>query len=174
MQYLIESAAMKSFSQTSHTDQAPAFDFPKCLTVILSWTAVAIIAIFIFWMSSKDGTTVNEGSGIFSAIKAWLSSVAQSAFGHPVDVSPVGHFCEYLALGMALANALRHHIPTKRAAVLAMILASAYGISDEIHQLFVPQRSCDPADWAVDTIAAIIGSALVSAICTRHARRTSS
>ena len=174
MQYLIESAAMKSISQTSPRNQTPSFDSPKRLTIILSWAAVALIAVFIFWMSSKDGTTLDENSGIFSAIKAWLSSVAQSAFGHPVDVSPVGHFCEYLAFGMALANALRHHIPLRRAAVLAMVLASAYGISDEIHQLFVPQRSCDPADWAVDTIAAIIGSALVAAICTRRTRRRSS
>lgn len=132
--------------------------------VILSWVAVAIMAGIIFWMSAKDGITLDENSGIVSILKTWLASAAQDVFGHPVDVSPVGHFFEYLILGGLLTNALRWHMPPRRAALLAIALASAYGVTDEIHQLFVPMRSCDPLDWAVDTVAGTAGALIACAI----------
>jgi VanZ family protein len=40
---------------------------------------------------------------------------------------------------------------------MAVALASAYGITDELHQLFVPGRVSDPVDWLVDTLGAIVG-----------------
>ena len=122
------------------------------------------MAGIIFWMSAKDGITLDENSGIVSILKAWLASVAQDAFGHPVDVSPVGHFVEYLIFGGLLANALRWHMPLHRAVLLAIALASVYGVTDEIHQLFVPMRSCDPLDWAVDTVAGAAGALIAYAI----------
>ena len=41
-----------------------------------------------------------------------------------------------------------------RAAVLAVLAASAYGASDEWHQSFVPSRSAEVADWMTDTLGA--------------------
>lgn len=139
----------------------------QCVRIVLSWVVVAAIAALIFWMSAKDGVALDEHSGLISAVKAWLADLAQAIFGHPVDVSPIGHFTEYLAFGAALANALRWHLPLKRAALCAVVFASAYGVTDEIHQIFVPLRSCDPADWAVDTVAAAIG-ALVAFVFLRR------
>ena len=126
------------------------------------------MAGIIFWMSAKDGITLDENSGIVSILKAWLASVAQDAFGHPVDVSPVGHFVEYLIFGGLLTNALRWHMPLRRAAVLAIVIASAYGVTDEIHQIFVPMRSCDPLDWTVDTVAAAAGALVTFAILRKR------
>ena len=71
---------------------------------------------FIFYMSSRSGNDIDHNTGIFSAIKEWLSVQALALFGREVDVSPVGHFCEYLALGAALANALRFHLKPEGAA----------------------------------------------------------
>lgn len=156
---------------------------------ILSWVLVVIIAVFIFWMSAKSGIDIDKNSGIFSSIKEWLSAQALAAFGHEVDVSPVGHFCEYLAFGAALCNALRFHMQRSEAghAVLsrtpaanracawvffgAVLIASLYGVTDEFHQIFTPGRSCDPADWAVDTIAAAVGAALVWGACAWARKR---
>ncbi|MFR0868308.1 MAG: VanZ family protein [Adlercreutzia sp.] len=50
-----------------------------------------------------------------------------------------------------------HFWPTRCAATavvrafIAIACASLYGVSDEVHQLFVPERMCDPVDWMVDT-----------------------
>jgi VanZ family protein len=38
------------------------------------------------------------------------------------------------------------------------VLASAYGITDELHQAFVPLRMPDPMDWLVDTVGAAVGA----------------
>ncbi len=130
--------------------------------VVLGWVAVAIMAGVIFWISANTGESVNHKMGVISTTKKVLATGAKAVSGHDVDVSPVGHFTEYLIFGALLFNALRLHLGTKRTLtlVLAVGIASAYGVTDEWHQYFVPDRSCDPADWAVDTIAALCGASL--------------
>lgn len=145
---------------------------PPRAAVVLSWAAVAAVAVMIFLMSAKDATTLDTDSGIITMMKDWLASAAFTLFGHPVDVSPVGHFAEFFLLGCALANALRWHLPLNRAALAAIAAASAYGITDEFHQLFVPMRSCDSADWAVDTVAAIAGALIICAIIRSRRRHS--
>ncbi len=136
--------------------------------VALSWAAVAAVAAMIFLMSAKDGTTLDTDSGLITAVKNWLASAALALFGHPVDVSPVGHFAEFFLFGCVLANALRWHMPLRRCPWMAAALASIYGVTDEFHQLFVPMRSCDPADWAVDTVAALVGALIATAVLQRR------
>ena len=45
---------------------------------------------------------------------------------------------------------------------LACIAATAYGITDELHQGFVPGRDPSMKDIAMDTIGAILGSGLAA------------
>lgn len=139
--------------------------------VIASWAAVAVMAGIIFWMSAKTGIELDEESGIISLVKAWLARVAAAAAGREVDVSLIGHFSEYLVFGALLANALRLHIDLPRAAALAILIASAYGITDEFHQLFVPSRACDPVDWLVDTLAAALGAFLFFVVVALRKKR---
>lgn len=127
--------------------------------IAASWIAVVAMAAAIFWMSANTGQSINQGLGIISAVKAALASGACALFGHEVDVSPVGHFTEYLVFGALLFNALRFHMGPRAALVAALALGSLYGVTDEWHQLFVPERSCDPADWTVDTVASLCGAA---------------
>lgn len=153
----------------------------------LSWAAVAITLAFIFCMSAKTGNDLDNHSGIISIVKNFLVAGATALFGREVDVSPVGHFTEYLLLGAALANALRFTpwtIFERNATVhpagmlgdfpnplVALILSSLYGVSDEFHQIFTPSRSCDPMDWLVDTCAAAIGAAIVWTLLKKHGSR---
>ncbi len=159
------------------------------LKAALSWIAVLILLVLIFWMSNTSGGDLDNNSGIVSLVKNWLAALALEAFGHEVDVSPVGHFAEYLALGAALANALRFTPWTKfrktadgkmhpsgmigdfPAPVAAVFFCSFYGVTDEFHQIFTPNRSCDPADWLVDSCAAAIGAAIIWAILKKRAEK---
>ena len=45
-----------------------------------------------------------------------------------------------------------------QAVVLAIVTASVYGVTDEVHQLFVPFRESSWQDWLADTIGAAIGA----------------
>jgi VanZ family protein len=69
------------------------------------------------------------------------------------------HTTEYAGLALLLCRALRGEgLRWRVAIVAAIVLASGYGISDEIHQRFVPQRDSDVRDWAADTVGASVGA----------------
>lgn len=60
-----------------------------------------------------------------------------------------------------------------RAAAVAVLLASAYGATDEWHQSHVPGRDADPWDWAADTLGALAGGAAGTVILRRRDQRAS-
>src|SRR5205823_4548415 len=58
------------------------------------------------------------------------------------------HFTEYTVLCALLCRALHGEgLATLRVALLGLLLTSAYGASDEVHQSFVPERNADIRDW---------------------------
>jgi VanZ family protein len=71
------------------------------------------------------------------------------------------HATEYAGLALLVARALcGEGLSWLAAALLAVVVASAYGVTDEYHQLFVPLRSGgDVFDWLADTSGAALGSA---------------
>ena len=139
--------------------------------VVFSWVLVAVWAGFIFFMSAHTSSGLDEDMGLISQLLDMLKSWQQALFGPDADiVYSWGHFCEYFVLGALAANALRCHMPLRRAWLVALVLASAYGVTDELHQLFVPTRTCDPVDWTVDTVAAALSVTLVCAIISRRRR----
>ena len=75
----------------------------------------------------------------------------------PVAAGPVGdkvwHALVYGLLGGLMLRALSPARPwpvSGRAALLAVALATLYGLTDEVHQSFVPGRSADAADLLAD------------------------
>jgi VanZ family protein len=80
------------------------------------------------------------------------------------------HFTEYAVLCVLLCRALHGEgLATLRLALLAAVLTSAYGASDEVHQSFVPERQADADDWLADTTGAAAAAALFSTAL--HLRR---
>lgn len=84
----------------------------------------------------------------------------------------LAHFAEYALLGILVFMALDRRA-LRRAVYLAVLTASAYAVTDELHQLFVPGRVADPADWGVDTLGALTGVLLLAYASRRlSGRRT--
>ncbi len=56
------------------------------------------------------------------------------------NVDKIHHLIAYAVLGALVMFALRraHNLPLPKAALLAILIASAYGATDEFHQRFVP------------------------------------
>lgn len=73
----------------------------------------------------------------------------------------VVHAILYGVLAALCARALRQGVGwSPRAALVGgWVIAAAYGVTDELHQLWVPLRSADPADWLADAVGAAIGLA---------------
>ena len=82
---------------------------------------------------------------------------AQGAAGF-LDLSPPWDKLYHAGNFGVLAALL--HLATGRA-WLAVLLASIYGVSDEVHQAFVPGRSADAADWLADTAGALVAVLLL-------------
>ncbi len=82
------------------------------------------------------------------------------------------HLTEYGGLGALFALALRASGARGwRAILLAAVATSLYGATDELHQAFVPNRSCDIHDWLADPLGAALGaSAMALALRLRRPR----
>ena len=75
----------------------------------------------------------------------------------------VEHFTAYGGFALTLLWALsggRLSAVSWGGALAAVAVASMYGVTDELHQYFVPGRSCDVLDWVADTSGAAIGVTL--------------
>ncbi len=83
------------------------------------------------------------------------------------------HLAAYAGLGVLFCRALRgEDLPLLPAVLLAIVLTSAYGATDEWHQSYIPLRSSDVQDWVADTIGAGLGSlAFSTASHLRHRPR---
>lgn len=71
------------------------------------------------------------------------------------------HAVEYALLGGLLYRAFRWGpagVFANRALWLAIFAASLYGVSDEVHQIFVPFREPSGMDWLADTVGAAMGA----------------
>ncbi len=79
------------------------------------------------------------------------------------------HVLEYTVLSLLLCRALHGEgLAVLRAALLALVLTSAYGATDETHQLFVPYRQAGADDWIADTIGGAAGAVLFNTALRRQ------
>jgi VanZ family protein len=114
------------------------------------WLLVVAWLLVLFGVSSLPGST--------------LPSVGW-------DYSQVGHFTGYAILGTLMVFAVGPRRMTVRVALVLLLACSLYGVSDEYHQSFVPGRTPDPVDWAVDTAGAGVAIAAVMLETRRRGSR---
>ena len=78
----------------------------------------------------------------------------------------IEHMLAYGGLGFLLNLSLRIQnkftFIKKYPAWFSILIVSIYGALDELHQLFIPDRSCDILDWTADTIGVIIGVTIMT------------
>jgi VanZ family protein len=77
------------------------------------------------------------------------------------------HFVAYALLGALFLRAfktsrIKNNI--KLMVILSVLLSSLYGISDEIHQYFVPYRDADLMDVLADTLGGLMGVYIYQAL----------
>jgi VanZ family protein len=93
----------------------------------------------------------------------FLSSLSEAPLPDGIT-APAGHGLGYAMLGMlllrALADATWAGVTPGRAA-LAVLLSTAYGLTDEYHQSFVPGRMPAWDDVGMDFAGALAGAGVV-------------
>ena len=69
-----------------------------------------------------------------------------------------GHATGYALLALAYLRGLTNGArPTRRQMLFAILLAGAYGATDEFHQRFSAGRTPSPMDVGIDTLGAAVG-----------------
>ena len=75
------------------------------------------------------------------------------------------HIAAYAGLGALTARATGRGLRNVswRAVVVAILISSLYGVTDEYHQVFTPGRSFDVLDMVADAIGSIVGASAIGA-----------
>ncbi|HEX7087440.1 MAG TPA: VanZ family protein [Vicinamibacterales bacterium] len=120
-------------------------------------------------------TRVSAGAGLLRPAFLWTPPVLYAAAifmfsaisdppGLPGDVSDKWqHALAYAGLTLLLIRAFaggNWRGVTVRACVLSLVVAVLYGVTDELHQLFVPGRHADVMDLAADALGATAAAVL--------------
>lgn len=147
----------------------------KKFTIIV----IAIMA-FIFFQSALPADLSSEESGrVVDLIVRLFQGVA------PIDretlvfiVRKGAHFTEYMILGGFLVPAVKEWmavdttpVPVVRERITAWLAGTLYAVTDEIHQSFVPGRSCELRDMGIDSCGVLAGVLVVSFLMRSKERR---
>jgi VanZ family protein len=99
-------------------------------------------------------------TAIFIASSQTKAAVPQ--FGsYDLPVKKLAHVIVYGLLGIAYLHGLvGGRRPTLRQGIGAVLMAAAYGATDEFHQSFVAGRGAGPADVGIDALGAMAGLAI--------------
>ena len=100
---------------------------------------VIALCTFIFWQSSYPGI------------------ISQPLF--PYD-DKVMHFGIYALLALLVARAVQKEKllwSPKKIKIIAILFVSVFGLSDELHQAFVPERFASVLDFLADCAGAVAG-----------------
>lgn len=146
------------------------------LKVIRATTIILTLSLmtFIFYMSSQtaDKSSASSSSFIEFFAKIFISNFERLPFEEQASiissfqfiVRKGAHFSVYALLGgfSYLSVITYNKIPFKICSVISASICLIYSVSDEIHQSFVPGRSCELRDVCID----FSGSLLVILILT--------
>jgi VanZ family protein len=100
------------------------------------------------------------------ALIFWLSSRPDLPRVPGLDLLEVGdkikHVAAYAVLAALIWRALGRGGSSRRRFWLAVAISILYGLTDEFHQRFVPNRCCDICDLIADALGALAAAAIVS------------
>ena len=120
----------------------------------------AAVMILIFIHSAMPADLSSAESGWLVDLLARLLHFAVSTDTLTLVVRKAAHFTEFLLLGMSLKWGLQSkhaRPPQPREYLSAFLIGTAYAVTDEIHQLFVPGRSCELRDICIDMLGVLTG-----------------
>ena len=88
-------------------------------------------------------------------------------------VRKTAHFSIYAMLGILSMNYMATYKEKSlyKNALIAIIFCIFYATTDEIHQYFIPGRSCELRDVCIDTVGSLTGIVITYAIYYYYKRR---
>ena len=144
---------------------------------------VAAIIAFIFFQSALPADLSSRESG---RVVDLLVRLFQGIM--PIDrqtmvfiVRKGAHFAEYTILGGFLVPAVTEWMAVDKTPVpdsvrsiriISWLVGTLYAVTDEVHQYFVPGRSCELRDIGIDSCGVLAGVLVVSLLMRSKERRS--
>ena len=126
-----------------------------------------LIMIFIFVQSAFPADLSSRESGlIVSLVRHFIDASPQAI---TFAVRKCAHFTEYLALGWSLLRPVSERLRGKAAGtafLTAWLIGAVYAVTDEIHQIFVKDRSCEFGDILIDSAGVLTGLVIAIIVIT--------
>ena len=96
---------------------------------------------------------------LYAALIFFLSSVPGRKYPYPfLSVDKLAHVVEYAILGYLVARAFGYGLHERKILfVRSVTVCVLYGISDELHQWFVPNRVVSVIDILADIFGSFLG-----------------
>ena len=120
---------------------------------IVSLILVIIWMVIIFILSSFDATSSSGQSGIIVNFISSITNIDNLSLLSKI-VRKLAHFTEYIILGLLVCNLIKNY---DKKTYIAIIICILYAVSDELHQILVPGRSCQILDILIDSLGSILG-----------------
>ena len=141
---------------------------------ILFWALAVCTACLIFFFSSQISV---ESTNVSDSVTALIARIFLKGFKNMSEfdqyavissmngfVRKAAHFSIYTVLAVFVTSALMTYptLSIKLRSTYAMLICVAYASSDELHQYFVPGRSCEIRDVFIDSCGAALGILIIT------------
>ena len=142
--------------------------FPLVITIL--------IMAFIFLQSALPADLSKEESNLI--VQALIEFLHVDPKILSFAVRKCAHFTEYLLRGLSLFATVREYDPVRlerneqwqRTALLSWGIGALYALTDEVHQAFVPGRSCEIRDMLIDSCGVAAGVLIMAALRSRRTK----
>lgn len=126
----------------------------------------------IFGFSSQNGEESGNLSGKIAKIvmeQLPIKKTEESLKRTEGIIRKMAHFSIYTLVGFLLMSFLStYHLKENKRIGISFSLGALYAITDEIHQKFVPGRSCQMTDVMIDTMGVLLGILILLTILKIH------
>lgn len=137
----------------------------KKIAVALSLIPLILVCAVIFIFSAQKGDVSSSESGpiadtITGTLFDEMNDSGNVRMIVEIAIRKLAHLSEFAALGFFSFLHFMIYV-RKKPWLFAWIFSILYAVSDEIHQMFIPDRAPRVYDVAIDSIGALIGIAVL-------------
>ena len=123
------------------------------LILIIAW----MIIVFCLSQQAADESSKLSGEILNTILRIFKLDKETSIFTENA-IRKLAHFTLYTLGGiLILSHVNLYNIETNRKVITSQVIGTAYAITDEFHQIFIPGRSGEVRDICIDSLGVITG-----------------
>ena len=145
----------------------------KIITIILiiAWMTL------VFYFSNQVSEDSSKLSGeitqlILNFFHLLDGSTHEQQLAIETAIRKLAHYSIYILGGiLILLHVNLYNFTTNKKVIITWLIGTAYAVTDEVHQLFIPGRSCEIRDVCIDSLGVITGIIILLIILNCKKRR---